>query len=413
MKKLIAIAVVFALAVGAVFAVDLSADVDAFVKVFEGKSKLDAPWDPTDSTKVKASGGFDAVRLSGSGELADGKFGGHIRINAAGGASGLGLAWWKPIDQFKLSIGQSNAKGGMGWGKEGNSGWGFNQKAYGTKVASGEGNIWGGGYLEEYVGTPSVLVKPLSLHYRYAFAEDADDDKLGLYMEITPMDMLAINFGFKGFSSHAWDPITGTVVSTTQWGKGLFQENFVFQVDLKFAFGNIALTYRDDSVFIYFGGSFGAINLDVGLSVPGLIGPVAAPGTPHSLDTIYFGAALKFTSGAFGIKFRTAEGIPLKSSQSFKVLFDVLPYFAINDNFSVFVNMGMGMEFASSYSLSGVSYVGGLKKLAWQFNPYIRIGGEWGPSFYAGIQIQQDNVKGSGMHDAIKFALPIGITVGF
>jgi hypothetical protein len=386
MKKLIAIAVVFALAVGAAFAVDLSADVDVYANLFEGKSKLDMPWDSTDTTKVKASGGFDAVRLQGSGELADGKFGGHIRINAAGGASGLGLAWWKPIDQFKLTIGQSNAKGGMGWGKEGNSGWMFNQKAYATHVASGAGNIWGGGYLETYVGDD--LVKSLSLHYRFAFAEDVDNDKMGVYMEITPMDMLAINFGFKNLGG--------------PWGTGAIQDSFVFQADLKFSFGNIAITYMDNSVFMYYGGSFGAISLDVGLSVPDLI---AYTGVPHDFSTLYFGAALKYSGGAFGVKFRTAAGIPVASWQAFRVLFDVLPYFAINDNFSVFVNAGMGMEIGRS----GV----GLATLAWQFNPYIRIGAEWGPSFYAGIQIQQDNVKGSGIKDAIKFALPIGITVGF
>jgi len=368
--------VVFALAVGAVFAVDLSADVDAFANVFEGASK--------GGGGVKASGGFDAIRLQGAGDLADGKFGGKVRLDFAGGAKGQGYGWWKPIDQFKLILGQSNASDGF-WGKEGNSGWNFNQKAYGTKVASGSGNIWGGGYLGGIYTTDDDPDDPdaewykipgTDLLYRDAFAKAADSDKLGLYMEIRPMEMLGINIGWTNF--------------TGKWDKSLFTSSFVFQVDLNFAFGNIALTYLEDNIFLYYGGSFGAINLDVGLSMHDLT-------AASDLNSIYFGAALKYSGGAFNVKFRTSVGIPVKSYATFRVLFDVLPYFAINDNMSVFVNAGMGMNIKS-----------GLQQLGWQFNPYIRIGAEWGPSFYAGIQVLQ-NEKGG----AITFALPIGITVGF
>ena len=371
MKKLIAIAVVFALVVGTAFAVDLSADVDAFANVFEYSN---AP-----GAKVKASADFDAIRLSGAGELADGKFGGNVRLDfvdggvllsPSHGVLGQGLAWWKPIDQFKLTLGQSNAKGGMGWGKEGVTGWGFNQKAYGTHVALGSDNVWGrawGGFIPGY------------LYYRDVFAADIDENTPGLYMEIKPFDMLGINIGFKDFNG--------------DWGRDFFADNFVFQVDLNFAFGNIALTMKEGSIFMYYGGSFGAISLDIGLSVPDLVG---VAGTTFSFYRIYFGAGLKYSAGAFGIKFRTATGIPANSLQTFDVLFDVLPYFQINDNFSVFVNAGMGMVIKN-----------GLKELGWAFNPYIRIGAEWGPSFYVGIQ------AGGKKGGNVDFALPIGITVGF
>ena len=355
MKKLIAIAVVFALVAGTAFAVDLSADVTGHVNLFSGKST---------GGGVSASGAMDAMKIEGSGEVAEGKFGAKIRTefkwDNLKDVQGQGFAWWKPIDQFKLIIGQSNASDGF-WGKDGNSGWMFNQKAYGTSIATGAANIWGG---DQYS----------SVVYRGPFASSVDSTDVGLYMEIKPMDMLGINIGF---------------TSLSKWDKDQFTKKFAFQVDLNLAFGNIALTYKGDNIYLYYGGSFGAINLDVGLSVPNL----TAPG----FSRLFFGAALKFSAGAFGVKVRTAEGIPVKSGVPFSVQFGVLPYFAINDNMCVFVNAEMGMDINH-----------GLAKLGWTFNPYIRIGAEWGPSFYAGVQVEQ-KVKGG----AIEFALPIGITVGF
>jgi len=368
MKKLIAIAVVFALAVGTAFAVDLGADVTAHANLFKGSSG---------GGGVTASGQMDAVKLKGSGEVMDGKFGAAMRadfgtateVTISGekykftGTSGEGYAYWKPIDQFKLIIGQSHVDDGF-WGKEGNSGWMFNQKANDGIVPDGsKDNIWGG----SYAGWP--------LRTRAAFADDLVAE--GVFMEIKPMDMLGINIGL---------PLWGDGV---KWDKGLFKKVF-FQVDLNFAFGNIAITYKDNNIFLYFGGSFGAINLDVGLSVPELIDNTG-------FTNLYFGAALKFSAGAFGLKFRTVAGIPVKSGADFGIIAGVLPYFAINDNMCVFVNAEMGMAINH-----------GLQKLGFLFNPYIRIGAEWGPSFYAGIQVEKATKTGP-----VTFALPIGISVGF
>jgi len=385
MKKLIAIAVVFALAVGTAFAVDLSAEVDAFAKLFAYEGS---------GSGVTNSGDFDAIRLQGAGEAGEGKFGAKVRVDFTRDShvltgtkqvEGQGYAWWKPIDQFKLIIGQSNASDGF-WGKEGVTGWGFNQTAYSAHTAMGEGNIWGGGYLGIYVPgtTPGsyVMVPGTGMIYRDAFSAAVDERALGLYMEIKPFDMLGINIGFSNLNA--------------TWDKTFFTGKFVFQVDLNLAFGNIALTYKGDNVYMYFNGNFGAIGLDVGLSMHGLT-------AASDLDSIYFGAGLKYSGGAFNVKFRTAAGIPVKSWATFRALVDVLPYFAINDNISVFVNVGMGMNIKS-----------GLQQLGWHFNPYIRIGAEWGPSFYAGIQVSQKNAKATWSPDKdITFALPIGITVGF
>jgi hypothetical protein len=91
-------------------------------------------------------------------------------------------------------------------------------------------------------------------------------------------------------------------------------------------------------------------------------------------------------------------GIPIDDSQTFAMLFDVVPSFAINDNIAIFLNMGIGMDAPKT----------GDPTVGWYVNPYLRVGAEWGPTFYAGIQM--GNGKGS---DTISFAIPIGIQVGF
>ena len=156
MKKLIAISVVFALVAGAVFAVDVTGTVFGHYDVLKGDTGKDSAGN---SNKVTAGGGMDRIRLDGAGEAGDGAFGGYIRtethnhsvgkddalqdtnwdgepdsivVNGPGGF--YGNAWWKPIDQFKLLIGSNGGDGFIG--KEGVTGWMFQQTAYDTGVLS-------------------------------------------------------------------------------------------------------------------------------------------------------------------------------------------------------------------------------------------------------------------------------------
>jgi len=366
MKKLIAISVVFALVAGAVFAVDLSAEVTGNVQLFEYNNE-DA------LGKARIAYWMNALKLQGSAEVMDGKFGAQLRLDKAN--SFQGFAWWKPIDQFKLIVGQSGADDGF-WGKDGCSAWGFNQKANdGIAVAAG---LW-----DEVYG----------MDYREG-AWYGGFNKPAVFMEIKPLDMLGINIGIPA----DWQ----------NWDKNIVKK-IHFQVDMNFSFGNIAITYGGNNIYLYYGGSFGAIGLDVGISVPELIDN---PGFTH----LYFGADLKYSAGAFGIKFRTMEGIPVKSGAAFMVNTGVLPYFAINDNMTVFFFAEMGMAIGRGISVPGFGTIGGgLTKLGWLVNPYLRIGAEWGPSFYVGLKVHQVNVKAlAGSADkALQFALPIGITVSF
>ena len=139
MKKLIAIAVVFALVMGGVFA---ETSVGGFTV---GKITLGQGETGTDS---KASGGA-SVRLQLSGQNEEGTFGGQFRVDGDAwlGASRVftvkdgddtvgtftqnwsGLkdlrsnVWWKPIDILKIQLGPG-LDGSFGVG-DANTGWGF------------------------------------------------------------------------------------------------------------------------------------------------------------------------------------------------------------------------------------------------------------------------------------------------
>ena len=377
MKKLIVFSLVFALVAGAVFAVDLTGGVYGHIDVVKGDSSKEG---------VNAGGSMDRLRLEGSGELDEGKFGGWIRADAPSlsidddfdftdpdsdlnnlvNIDGFhGIAWWKPIDQFKLSIG-GNPDGV--WGKEGVTGWMFNQDPYDSGVALNSG-IWDEG---EYGFFGS----------RYAFF--GGFDAKGALLEIKPMEMLGINVAIPFISNagKAEDVFKATVA----------------QLDLNFDFGNIAVTFDggDDqgAIFAYFGGSFDALDLDVGFGFH-LKGEDEQDNRPIGL-----GLGLKYSADAFGIKFRTALSLPSADTQDTGIKFDLLPYFAINDNITAFLNMGLGMTMPKE----------GDATIGWLVNPYVRIGDKWGPSFYAGLQIWSDGV---GDDPAVKWNVPISIMVSF
>jgi len=377
MKKLIAISVVFALVAGVAFAVDLGGAVIGTVNVIQVSS---------DSTDVKGSAGLSRIRIEGGGEVADGKFGGWLRIDplslrtwsrhADPLSSGFaGYVWWKPIDQLKLGIGNNGGDGF--WGKDGNAAYGFYQQANDSGVVS-VGNNWGGGYAG-------------GIHARTAFFGGLDYNSL--FLEISPVDMVGINIAIP-FFSHYND--IGQIFMGT-----------LAQVDLKMSFGNIAFTFRGDKgkydeqwagdrnpdiknseIFGFF--SLTAIDnltIDFGL------------GSDFQNTPINLGFAVKYATDSWGIKFRSVFAIPISGDSNFGMFFDVLPYFVINESFRAFVSVGMGIEDIEVFTANA----------GWHVNPYIEIGGGWGSSFYAGLKVY---VTG-GFDKAVKFEIPIGLIVKF
>jgi len=410
MKKLIAIAVVLALVSGAAFAVDLSGTVFGHVNIMQGDTGKDAAGD---ANKVTAGGGIDRARIDGSGEAGEGKFGGYIRIDSGDLADAY--AFWKPIDQFKLIIGGfSDAF----WGKEGNTGWMFNQMPYDSSVAINPG-IWCGPWWGSsvYLDQDNPADPPDStfnkyngaayLHNRYVFLEGFQYK--GLSLEIKPLDMLGINIGIPFMDA----PRGG------DFGD-IFQAS-LFQIDLNFDFGNIAITYdganragmkADDggALYVYYGGSFGDLSLDVGFALH-FAGAADAEkpkwGGSDKAQPIGLGLGVKYATDAFGVKFRLTAALGGEIDKGTYINTSILPYFAINDSLSAFVNMGLGMISPDE----GDTFVG------WYFNPYLRVGAEWGPTFYFGVKVESplsyDGKFMGGQDSFIKFSVPISLMVSF
>jgi len=180
------------------------------------------------------------------------------------------------------------------------------------------------------------------------------------------------------------------------------------QIDLNFDFGNIALTYNGSdnvggagsagALFAYFGGNFGALGIDFGVGYH-----LSGDKDKGEFDGTYpigIGLGVKYATETFGVKFRAT--VALAGSDEYKGTFlntSVLPYYAISDNLSVFLNAGLGMEMPD----------GGDTVVGWYANPYLRVGAEWGPSFYAGVKLSSQ-----GGDDAIiNWAVPIAIMVSF
>jgi len=120
MKKLIAIAVVFALVMGGVFA-ETSVGGSTDIKVVLGKGE---------TGKDSQTAGGANVRLQLTGQNEEGTFGAQFRFDSSIMWSGTtpinnvrSKVWWKPIDMLKIQLG-SDLDGSFGIGDV-NTGWGF------------------------------------------------------------------------------------------------------------------------------------------------------------------------------------------------------------------------------------------------------------------------------------------------
>jgi hypothetical protein len=408
MKKLIAISVVFALIAGVAFAVDIGGNVIGTAYVLQGDTGKD---ENGDAHKVTSGGEMNRLRIDGSGEAGDGTFGGYIRFEPANwgidpeklfavgaeegeegeepgpgeiekafsfGSGVSGNVWWKPIDQFKLLIGGNGGDGFIG--KEGVTGWSFQQTVYDTGVAAASGNIWGGGY-----GATT---------YRSVFFEQGDGQH-DVYLFITPADIVSINVILPFISKAGQE--TGDVFKQT-----------IGQLDFHLDFGNIALTYVGNLMkgndqpkfFLYYGGSFGDLSLDVGLSYQ--LAHSSEDGGDGAAQPIGIGLGLKYTMDSFGVKFRTAANVA-GDVKATKILAEVLPYFGLGDNLTAFVSAGLSMNMPDGQDTV----------IGWHFNPYLQVGEEWGAKFLAGVKVWSDGSKDADDKTTINWAVPVALIVSF
>ena len=108
---------------------------------------------------------------------------------------------------------------------------------------------------------------------------------------------------------------------------------------------------------------------------------------------------------------------------------DLLPYFAVNENIAIFLNTGLKVTILNENDTNKLK---DLKAKSWTYdptvgfvlNPYVRVGAEWGPTFYAGFQLWTDGVKVYKGGDRtkpdpekgdpiLKWAVPVALQVSF
>jgi hypothetical protein len=388
MKKLIAISVMFALIAGAAFAVDLGGDVIASTQLFSASGGDDP---------VFLKGGLGRIRIegSGSGDIGIGTVGGWLRLDAGagygyddagyladydawvdGGAdpdtepdmfgyfsinqATYALAWYQPIDALRIQIG-GNPDGHYDTSHIGRYGFYAQMNEIGGVNSNGN---WGGTSFDKGV-------------YGGGFGFNH------FALIITPMDALTINIAI---------PLNQGPEGDDKQMAAAFK-HALFQVNYSASFGAIHVTY------VGAGGSSGGIWGSVYLSMIENLGlelgvgyTLVESGKPKPPVGIALGAA--YNAGAFGVKFRGIVEVPMESGQDIAFRADVLPYYVVNENVTIFGDIGV-------YQATDLTF---------HFAPYVRIGQEWGTSFYAGFYF--NNGDGEKADDP-NWGIPIGIIAKF
>lgn len=401
MKKLVAVAMVFAFVAGGAFAISFSGDLLGNVILMQGSS-ADGDDDIT--------GGGAMVRSRLTMEASNDTFGFLTRFQFSG-ATGRGnadvgahtaIGWWQPAPMFWLAIGFDD--NGL-FAAQGNSRWMFYRDA-GDMVVD-PSNAWGAGW-----GTYAYASAWDFGHSFYAGFVDA-----GLALTITPIPELSINVGLP-FIAGATIP-AGPLPDDPWWFPGGTSHEIgdIFSslhVQAAFAqpWGQVALTYRGVAQDYNIGSIFAYLNLrmidnldlDIGLGFH-------LRGEDHPDDTrIAIGLAAQFDVNAdFGLRTRFQFGLDTADYIAFNgILFDLLPFFSLSDSITVFCSVGIAVDMVSE-GPSGVPE--SASAFNWHLNPYVEIGGDWAPRFFAGFRLWSTNGFDDNGH--VNWAVPIGLTINF
>jgi opacity protein-like surface antigen len=381
MKKLIAISVMFALIAGAAFAVDLG----GAVIVSTGLAGASGGGDP-EVFSSPTSGGIRArIEGSGEGDIGIGTVGGWIRFDAAGdgtdimGGYAAALVWYQPIDALRIQLG-NNPDGHYDVSHIGRFGF----YAMANKI---DGLV-----------TPDGNWGPYSFDWGVFGGYNAQHFAL----IITPMDALTINVAI---------PFNQGIFGTnTQIASAL--KNSLFQVNYSAGFGAIHVTYQGNDLTnneappnTAYTGVTGRIYGSVFLSMIENVGielgvgyQLVESGALKPPVGISLGAT--YNAGAFGVKLRAIVAVPMESGGDLGFRVDLLPYFAVNDNATAYVDVGILMANSDN--------------LIWHFAPYIRIGAEWGTAFYVGFRAANAGAYSIAKNaSGVNWSIPIGIIANF
>jgi len=373
--------------VGVAFAADVGAEIIGMTSILSGTS--------VDTDPVSAGGwpgGLRRARVSASGQNEEGTFGAWFRFETYGfhkevqpWDSGLtyleGYAWWKPVDQIKLTLGRN----GDGWlGKDGVTGWGFYQVAGDTDVVHEGWKFTDNGGVSFYGGWGS-------------------GGNGGALLEVTPFEPLTVSFAIP--------------FADGDEAKNVYRKLHAQAVYNLGSIGEVALTYRGglnvdaataSKLWAYFGikaiDNLG-IDLGVGYSIP-----VKDDAGNTYKNPVALGLGVNFGAGALGIKARVqgqfagsdtvVGGSPIKRNTVVDA--DLMPFFAITDIVTAHLSTGLQLDKPD----------GGDATVNWHIEPYVTVKSSWwAPNFYAGFRFQGTN---PGVGDSsVAWSIPLGIVVAF
>jgi hypothetical protein len=410
---------------------------------------------------------MNRVRIEASGESEDGTFGGWVRVE--GGM--VGNVWWKPSDLLKLMIGGN--PDGM-FGKEGVTGWGFYQVGYDTGVVMG-GNVFGWGpdgspdlnmygqglktraaFFGGFDGQGALLtitpaeIATINIVIPFMNGGKAAD----VFMKSIAQVDLNLDFGnialtYEGGLGYkkaekgkaVLDP-GADVEAEMGWilvKKGTTTPATASDTDVEVIWGETKAgssatpkwtivgggkEVKDPSkIYLYFNlASIENLSLDVGV---GYTMPYTTEAKVKVNPPMAAGLGVKYTMDTFGVKFRTVASFAgsstpdggKKSEAGLGLIADVLPYFIVNDNLTAYASIGVGYQAPAKYDGKVVQSNGKDDDpaiIGWHFNPYVQIGAEWGPTFYAGIKLWSDGKEhGKDKDKWINWAVPIAMVVSF
>jgi hypothetical protein len=431
MKKLIAIAMVFALVAGAAFAVDLGAHAGISANVISATTEKGS-----DDVGVPVQAGYQwhDASLSGSAQNDEGTFGGWIKITPADSWKAvMGQAWWKPIEQFRFMLNYSDT--GF-FGADDITCWGFYEGA-GDPLGL-HGNAWGGGPEPSAAGRSTLMSgfgmssgEALGWNFNFRQAVYGGFERGGIFT-ITPISGLEINFGVP-FLEDAAD---------AEYVYKKINAQVAYNID---GIGKVAFTYAgyiDDNNTpnksgtpsdgtanggrgnVYFPGKlFGYFSLSAVENLGLVIGfgiPFIQTENPD-LKPFYMAASLgaKYTMGAFGVKARFLAdfgGVTYKEDKYVEgvgFIFEVMPYYAVSDSLSINLSVGLGGRGAASDKDGTIE--GTAREAGWHVYPYVTVKGGPG-TFYAGLKFSSNNIAVEHDKDNnpyFYFSIPVGLEFSF
>jgi len=395
---LIAISALLVLLATAVFAQpSLGGHFGAQAVIIQGSSGEDANGDALPLTGGAAIKG---ARVNAQFANGDGTAGGVVRLlsaqyNGYWGSQAFAFAWWKPIPQLRIQLG-NNPDGDFGAQQIG--GWGFNAEAQ-DFVAIDKDNGEAGSVVSGYARSPGFYP---------GYGE------LGAAISIYPIEGLTINLAipFASGRDNKTDVQVGDIYSKIHL-------NILYKLtdigDLRITFvGQGGLADNDDyerklSVGDIYASFFLTAIDDLGVDIG------VKFGLPYENDAgvdvspgLQVGLGVRYTSGDFGVKFRagaTLAGSTGDDKNNTNIGFGILPYYTL-PAFRVYLNAGMGMSIPDADAASDYTKVG------WFVNPYITKSIS-SLTFYAGFKLASDGAADKDSDAVINWGIPIGFNCYF